>query len=370
MHMHNRKPIHAMLIQILVLMMLSFASCNKESDNPNPEDPSATKNFISAVDISRYPEISEYNAVFYDLNGQEKDFLEILKENGVNTIRIKLWVDPADGHAGFEEVKEFSQTLKSKGFKTWLTVHYSDTWADPGKQITPAKWLNLDFNALKDSVSSYTQKVVETMHPDFIQIGNEINSGFLHPLGNIANFNQFKDLLGAGIQAVRNADSDCKIIIHYAGLEGANLFYNKLNDLDFDIVGISYYPWWHGTSLSNLELNLKQLSETYNREIIIAETAYPFTLGWNDWTNNIVGNENQLILPNYPASETGQQDFIREIRKISWENVEKGIGFCYWGAEQIAWKGTEGTDASPWENLALFDFNNKALPVLNEFSKE
>ena len=370
MHTIIRKLRLMMSIQLLVLLLLSVVSCNKESDNPDPDKPNPEKSFVSAVDISRYPEISEYNPVFYDLNNQEKDFLDVLKENGVNTIRLKLWVDPADGHAGFDEVKLFSQTLKNKGFKTWLTVHYSDTWADPGKQITPARWQNLGFDALKDSMSAYTQKVVENMHPDFIQIGNEINNGFLHPLGNINNFTQFKALLDAGIQAVRNADSKTKIMIHYAGFDGANLFYNKLNNLDFDIIALSYYPWWHGKSFSTLELSLKQLSESYERDIIIAETAYPFTLEWNDMTGNIVGQENQLVLPDYPATVQGQQDFIHEIRTLSWEKVERGIGFCYWGGEQIAWKGPEGTDASPWENLALFDFSNKALPVLNEFRNE
>ena len=246
MHTYFRRLRLVLFLQLLVLILLSVISCSKENDNPTPDNPDTKKNFVSAVDISRYPEISEYNPVFYDLNGQEKDFLTILKENGVNTIRLKLWVDPADGHAGFDEVKLFSQTLKNRGFKTWLTVHYSDTWADLGKQVTPARWQNLDFNALKDSMSAYTEMVVETMHPDYIQIGNEINNGFLHPLGNSNNFNQFKELLDAGIQAVRNTDNDTKIMIHYAGYEGANLFFNKLNDLDFDIIGLSYYPWWHG----------------------------------------------------------------------------------------------------------------------------
>lgn len=359
-----------MVTQLILILLFALVSCNKESDTPDPEEPVPQKSFVSAVDISRYPEISLNNPVFYDANGQEKGFLDILKESGVNTVRIKLWVDPADAHAGFTEVKQFAQELKNKGFKTWLTVHYSDTWADPGKQYTPALWQNLGFEELKDSMSSYTQMVVEQIKPDFIQIGNEINNGFLHPLGNINNFSQFKALLDAGIQATRSAHSNTKIILHYAGYQGANLFYLKLKDLDFDIIGLSYYPWWHGKNLAELESTLTQLSETYNREIILAETAYPFTLDWNDWTTNIIGSEDQLVLPDFPATNTGQQDFIRQIREISWKNVEKGIGFCYWGAEQIAWKGPEGTDASPWENLALFDFNNKALPALNEFKDE
>ncbi|WP_340111202.1 glycoside hydrolase family 53 protein [Maribellus mangrovi] len=360
--------INNLLIAGILLFMLA-GGCSKD-ETPDPEPPENEKTFISSVDISRYPEIMLSDPVFYDQNNREKDMLTILKESGVNTIRLKLWIDPADGHAGFAEVKQFSQTLHSKGFKTWLTVHYSDTWADPGKQETPARWQNLDYPNLMDSMSAYTTKVVEEMSPDFIQIGNEINSGFMHPIGNSNNFDQFKALLDAGIEAVRNTNSTTKIMLHYAGFNGASLFYNKLKDLDFDIIGLSYYPWWHGKDISKLESTMKQLSTSYDKDIIVAETSYPFTFEWNDWTNNIIGTEDQLILPDYPATSIGQQEFIRAIRTISWENVEHGLGFSYWGGEQIAWKGPEGTDASPWENLALFDFNNKALPVLNEFDSE
>ena len=114
---------------------------------------------------------------------------------------------------------------------------------------------------------------------------------------------------------------------------------------------------------------MQQLSNTHNKKILIAETAYPFTLEWNDWTNNIVGSDNQLILPEFPATPDGQKNFIKQIKKLTAE-VENGMGFCYWGAELIAWKGIQSTDASPWENQALFDFDNKALSVLKEFRNE
>ncbi len=115
---------------------------------------------------------------------------------------------------------------------------------------------------------------------------------------------------------------------------------------------------------------MQYLSKTYNKKILIAETAYPFTLEWNDWTNNIVGLEEQLILPKYPATIEGQKKFIRQIKILTKEEVENGMGFCYWGAELIAWKGNQSTDASSWENQALFDFDNKALPVLREFGNK
>ena len=114
---------------------------------------------------------------------------------------------------------------------------------------------------------------------------------------------------------------------------------------------------------------MQDLSESFNKQILIAETAYPFTLGWNDMTNNIVGSNDQLILPEYPATNEGQRKFIMDIKTII-EELESGIGFCYWGAELIAWKGTQSTDASPWENQALFNFNNEALPILTEFKNE
>ncbi len=111
---------------------------------------------------------------------------------------------------------------------------------------------------------------------------------------------------------------------------------------------------------------MQNLSSTHNKKILIAETAYPFTLNWNDQTNNIVGTTDQLILPDFPANATGQQNFIHQIKALTQE-VENGIGFCYWGAELIAWKGNSSTEGSTWENQALFDFNNEALPVLSEF---
>ena len=344
-------------------------SCSKDKiDAPLTENKNLK--FISAVDISRYPEISNSNPKFYDLKGNEGAFLNILKENGVNTIRLRLWVNPGNEHSGFNEVKQFSQTLKSNGFKTWLTLHYSDTWADPAHQETPLQWQGINFTALKDSVYNYTERVVNELQPDFIQIGNEINSGFLHPSGHISNnFQQFKALMDTAIVAVRTNTNNAEIILHFAGNEGSDWFFNQVSVLDYDIIGLSYYPIWHGKSLNNLKIEMQHLSEIHNKKIVLAETAYPFTLDWNDWTNNIVGTEEQLILPDYPATIEGQQKFIKQIKTLTQE-IEKGIGFCYWGAELIAWKGDQSIIGSPWENQALFGFDNKALPALREFNIE
>lgn len=351
-------------IHILYLLLICFTSCNKHGETVPVE-----KDFISAVDISQYPEISRTSPVFNDLNGNQKPFLAQLKENGINTIRLRLWVNPANQHSGFSEVKQFSQVLKNNGFKIWLTLHYSDTWADPGHQQTPALWQQLNFASLQDTVYGYTQRVVKEMEPDFIQIGNEINTGFLHPSGNIANREKFLGLIKAGCSAVRQTSKNCKIILHYAGIQHSDWFFNQVSSVDYDIMGLSYYPIWHGKSLTDLKVTLQELQKKHKKNILIAETAYPFTLDWNDWTNNIVGENSQLILPDYPATKEGQKKFIKDIKGIIQE-TENAIGFCYWGAELIAWKGNQSTDASPWENQALFDFNNTALPVLSEFKNK
>ncbi|MGB0177325.1 MAG: glycoside hydrolase family 53 protein [Owenweeksia sp.] len=354
---------------LILISVLIFIACTRNK-TPEPVPGNGDQEFISAVDISSYPEIVNFDPVFYDPDGNQKNFLSILKGNGINTIRLRLWVNQANGHSGFDEVKEFSRALKMAGFDIWLTLHYSDTWADPGNQEVPLQWKDLDLNSLKDSVYNYTKKVVLAIQPDYIQIGNEINSGILHPYGNITtNYQGFMDLIRQGCIAVRENANSCKIILHFAGIVDSDWFFNQVSAIDYDIIGLSYYPVWHGKSLDTLKAKMQGLGETHNKKIVIAETAYPFTLEWNDWTNNIVGLNEQLILPEYPATPEGQQKFIRQIKTLTQE-IENGTGFCYWGAELIAWKGNQSVCASPWENQALFDFNNKALPVLSEFGND
>jgi arabinogalactan endo-1,4-beta-galactosidase len=230
-------------------------------------------------------------------------------------------------------------------------------------------WENLPFPILKDSVFAYTAKVAAALQPDFIQIGNEINNGFLHPLGSLGNppF-QFLQLLDTALLAVRQEAPQSKIVIHYAGITGADWFFNQLTGLDFDVIGLSYYPIWHGKSLPLLQQTLADLAAAHQKEIIIAETAYPFTLGWNDWTHNVVGTNDHLILPDFPATPAGQKAFLAEIRALV-QSIPQGLGFCYWGAEMVAWRGPAATNGSPWENQALFDFNHVALPALGVFGE-
>ena len=350
-----------------ILIIILISSCQSGSEN-NDHWGGISPDFISAVDISYYPTILENGALFYNVQGNQINFLNSLIENGVNTIRLRLWVNPINDSSSFNEVKEFSALLKSLGFKIWITPHFSDTWAHAGQQQIPGSWESMNFDELKTRVYSYTSQIMSQIEPDYIQIGNEINTGILFPFGDIQNNSiQFIELLNQGVNAVRSNSNITKIILHFAGYDGSQWFFNLVDQVDYDIIGISYYPIWHGKSLDELQLELTGLSDNFEKEILIAETAYPFTLGWNDWTNNIVGLEEQLILPDYPATPNGQQSFIRDLKSLIFD-INNGIGFCYWGAELIAWDGENSENGSVWENQALFDFENKELPVLEEFN--
>jgi len=346
----------------LILISLTFLATIACEEKTNDPDPIPEKFIIKAADLSFLPEIEDAGVVFYNRGGDAEDMLSTLKRAGMNTVRIRLWKNPVNGRSGFSEVKAFAEKVRAKGLKVYLTVHYSDTWADPGNQTVPEAWKNLGYNILKDSVENYTAKIVQEIKPDFIQIGNEINNGLLWPQGKNIYLNNFLGLLNAGSKAVRENDPDCKIMIHYAGVDRAEEFFTSLDTLDYDIIGLSYYPLWHGKSLSLLETTLVSLGNKFNRQVFVAETSYPFSFGWNDWTTNIIGDESQII-DGYPATPEGQKAFLNEIKRIS-TATDKSVGFAYWGGEWIAFKGSESTSGSSWENQAFYDFEIKPCPLL------
>jgi len=355
---------------LLILVLVSTSQCKKDSLNSDPiikpithDEPAA----VSALDLSFYPTIAHSGTEYLDSRGNKIELIDFIKEKGVNIVRLRLWHSPAGAASSLQEVDSLAQILKNKGLKVWLCLHYSDTWADPGQQQTPAAWQGLDYSTLKDSLKNYTRQVMQRIAPDIVQIGNEINPGFLHPYGRLSDEPvQFKELLSIAIQEVRSLDSTCKIMLHYAGVNNATWFFSELRMVDFDLIGLSYYPLWHGKDLSRVENSLTSLAQDFPQDIIIAETAYPFTLNWNDWTNNIVGWDEHLILPNYPASADGQKEFMLKIREIIANNIQV-IGFSYWGGEMIAFRGDTSSNGSSWENQALFDFNNSALPAWEAF---
>jgi arabinogalactan endo-1,4-beta-galactosidase len=344
-----------------------FVSCAKVNNLPPPA-PEPT--FYRAADLSFLPQIradqSGFNT-YYNADSAAQDALDIFKDAGCNTVRLRVWHSPSTMHSSLTEVENFANEIKAKGMKVWLTVHYSDWWADPGHQTPPAAWDGLDVNTLADSVYQYSYRVAQRIKPEIFQVGNEINNGFLWPTGHANNPPNFHKLLAAGSRAVRDASPDSKIMLQYAGIENAKLFYSWLDTVDYDQIGLSYYPKWHNKDMNQLAASVYELGDSFDKEILWAELAYPFTLGWNDWTNNIVGGPTDLI-EGYPATPQGQHALMMMLRSII-SNTNQGSGFCYWAPEWIAYRGPQAQDGSPWENQALFNFNNKALPAMQMYNE-
>ncbi len=332
-------------------------------------------------DLSFLPILEAEATKFYNSNGVQNSALNILKQSGMNLVRLRLWHTPANIHSSLAEVENFAQTIKAAGINWWLNIHYSDTWADPANQTIPAAWQALPFNILLDSVYNYTYRVmnglkIKNILPAIVQIGNETNSGMLWNFGRVGgtfdvNWPQYAALVKKSVDAVKAVDSTIKIMLHFAGTTGAQWFFNnlKLQGVNYDIMGVSYYYWWHFKTLTELQTDLNLLVSNFDKDIFIAETAYPFSTGYNDFTNNIYGASSPL-LNGYNATPAGQFKFLTDLRTVI-HNVpnNRGIGFCYWSPDWVAFRGTTSTNGSSWENLALFDFANKALPGVNAFAQ-
>ncbi|MCS6821043.1 MAG: arabinogalactan endo-1,4-beta-galactosidase [Microscillaceae bacterium] len=346
-----------------VLLFLGFflwQGCRKNSEPQNQLE-------LRGADMSFLPEVRQSSIRTYNLAHQPEDMLLTLKKVGANTVRLRLWKQPTEPTSALTTVKQLAQEVRSLGMKVLLCVHYSDTWADPNNQHKPAQWKNLDFSQLQDSIYQYTKLIVKEIQPEYIQIGNEINNGFLWSEGHSYHRNQMLALLQKAILAVRQTHPKTQIMLHFAGIQNATAFFEGMKTIDYDWAAISYYPLWHGKDLKAVAQTLKEIARTTNKKVCIVETSYPFTLGWNDWTNNVVGEPNQL-LPEIAATPEGQQKFLEKIAQIVKE-TPNGSGFCYWGAEWISYKGNQATNGSSWENQALWDFQGKALPALQVFGK-
>ncbi len=370
---------------IIGVILAICMGCSDEIDGPRIPDPTPTPSpsdtvFYKGVDLSFQPEAQDWNTQYYDQNGIPVEVLPYFAQQGVNLVRLRLWYNPASGYCDLEHTLNFAEKVKQNGMEVLLCLHYSDTWADPGNQETPSAWVGLDFEVLNDSVSAYTSRVVNAFKardimPAIIQIGNETNSGFLWDQGRVGgdyedNWNNYIGLVNSAVKAIRDNDTAGKvrIMMHFAGLNGADWFFGNLAQygVDYNYIGLSFYAIWHGKSLNQLKIDMAALSETYNRKVMIVETVYPWTLEWNDWTNNTWGLEDQLM-PGYEATPEGQKNYLDDLRNMI-EHLDRGLGFCYWSPDWVAFKGSEASDGSTMENAALFDFENKALPAVEVFN--
>ena len=327
-------------------------------------------------DISLLTKYEEHGAIYYNENGDRiTNMLNYLKSTGLNAMRVRLFVDPSK--AGAEDQGEgvcqdlpyvlaLSQRIKAAGFNLLLDIHYSDTWTDPGQHSTPSSWTVT--SALGDSVYSYTKRVLTAMIaanacPDFIQVGNEVTYGMLWPTGHCypsganhgsGTFDNFVNYLKQGVKACREVCPAAQIVVHTEMSRASNVtsFYAALNNYnpDFDIIGLSYYPYWHG-ALNVLDDLLTNLETTYpNKLIQIVETGYPHAY--------YPSGASYDLQSTWPATEAGQKAFATAL--VSVLNAHSRVNGLYWWFPEANEYGINYTNSvtTDWYNCGWWDNQN------------
>ena len=397
----------------------SSSGASSEDATINSIDATLSDDFIMGFDASMVSAIESAGSSFYNNDGTTADVLQILKDHGVNCIRLRIWNNPDNANAGtpagnntYERTKSIAVRAKNLGLKVLLDFHYSDTWADPAKQKCPSDWDgDTTIAALSQHVYDYTYSTLNNLKkagalPDMVQIGNEIDAGmFLTKSdGTAANVTAAKGtsnlatVLNKASSAVRAISSDIEIIVHlsrggysalytsffdcYATHNGANA---TVQTVDFDTIGLSYYPYYSShKTLADLKSNLSNLQTRYNKKVIIAEISYGFTKDYGDNTDNEFWTDDEERAYTNLVTSSNESDFdittdddenkciagtvqnqanvIRAVIEVAALTGAEGV--CYWGGDWIPATGI----ADNWENQAMFDFDGRCLKSMNVFN--
>ncbi|WP_084203372.1 glycoside hydrolase family 53 protein [Psychroserpens damuponensis] len=375
-----------MKYMMFLLLSILITACSS-SDNTIDEEvspPDLEPMFYKGMDLSFQSELENYNVTYRDTNGTPVDLLNFVTSKGTNLIRLKLWHTSHNGENTLSDVKAYATRIKNAGSSFLLDFHYSDFWADPGTQTPPAAWQNMTQEELRTAIYSYTKDVVTQLKnqntlPEIIQIGNETDSGFLWNHGKVwdafsNNWGNYAALVREAIRAVREVDTDgnVKIMLHHSNVEESTYFFNELAPfgIDFDIIGLSYYPQYQTKDLNLVANALNMLAITFGKDILLVEVAYPFTLQWDDNQTNYIGSLNQTI-PEFSPTPEGQKAYLEWLISII-KNIpdHRGIGFCYWAPDWVTFPNNDisVSGGSAWENQCLFDFDHKVLPALDVFN--
>lgn len=329
--------------------------------------------FIVGADTTMVTKSEEAGCIF-TVKGEKKDVFQILKDYGFNYIRLRVFHTPDGKGPICCDLKYdigLAKRAKAAGFKLLIDFHYSDTWADPGKQGKPAAWAKLSFDELKRAVHDYTKDSIATMvregvTPDMIQCGNEVNMGMLWDDGKTtseAQWGRFAELVKSAVDGARASlkpDDKVRFMHHVADPRHIVWHFDNLIKHGFepDIIGISYYPFWHGT-LPELTKHLKTISEKYRKDIVIAETAYAWTNQSFDKHGDIHHGKPADDMPAYTPE--GQAEFYRRFIGILKATPERrAIGFFCWEPTWLP----HHKFGSPMDNLTLFDEKGEVLPAL------
>jgi arabinogalactan endo-1,4-beta-galactosidase len=324
------------------------------------------------ADISSLRRSLDLGQVYYNASGTAQDPLIILKNIGVNYVRLRVWNNPASGYNNEGKVLQDAAAAKAQGLKVMVDFHYSDTWADPGKQFKPAAWSSHTITQLQTDVYNFTLQVCNDLKaqgttPDSAQIGNEINTGMLWNDGKVVNndFTNLSLLLKQGYNAIKACNAGTQVIIHTADADSdanARWFYDGITakGVVWDITGLSYYCFWHGT-MANMTSVVSDMKVRYGKPVIIAETAYPFTASNADSEPNTGGT-----CSGYATTSAGQASNFTAVQNAA--RSGGAIGVFYWEPTWVAIAGNGWDPANingtgdQWDNMATFDWTGHVNP--------
>lgn len=325
--------------------LLSASTCKKTTPRQHPT-PGAT--LTKGADISWVTEMEAAGIKFYNNSGNPTDCFALMKALGLDAIRLRVWVNPSPAWNSVGDVVAKAQRAHQQGLKLMIDFHYSDSWADPGKQNKPAAWAPLDFQGLKNALETHTKDVLTQLKtaglaPEWVQIGNEINDGMLWPDGKAsANMPNLALLINTGYEAAKSIFPNTKVMVHLSDGWNNTLyrwFFSNLKAAGgkWDVIGMSVYPTWYKTPgdwlACNTDLlqNMNDMAATYNSEVMVAEAGYP-------WDR---ASESRLFL----------QDLITKVKQVK---GQKGTGVFYWEPESY----------NNWKGYTLGAFDNLGKPTL------
>ena len=321
--------------------------------------------FIRGMDISSLLAEEASGVKYYDEDGNEEDLLKILADAGVNYVRVRVWNDPFDeeghgyggGNCTVDTAVAIGQRAMKYGIRMCVDFHYSDFWADPSKQMAPKAWMGLDIDEKVEAIKEYTKESLNTIldagiNVGMVQVGNETNSG----IAGVKSHDNMYRMIAAGCEAVNDVANergeDIKVVVHFTQIDNYEDTLKKAESLkeagaDYDVFGVSYYPYWHG-SFENMENVLKDIKSQYGVDTCIMETSYPYTAEDTDGSGNSISGNGDAV-PEYPVSIQGQAKALRDVMNSA--NSAGALGVFYWEGAWIAVGSDPSENAKKWEEF-------------------
>ncbi len=331
------------LFKLLLGSLLLISCSNTATPDPTPVP---TDTFVKGADVSWVTAMEAAGRKFYDASGKETECMALMKSLGMNTIRLRVWVNPSAAYNNKADVLAKAMRAKNLGMRLLIDFHYSDNWADPGKQTKPAAWTNLDFAGLKTAIANHTTDVLTELKnkgitPEWVQVGNETNDGMLWPTGKASSsMSNFAQMINAGYDAVKGVFPNAKVIVHLSNGYDNSLFRwmfdgLKNNGAKYDVIGMSLYPSYASTDWATVNqqclVNMNDMVTRYNKEVMIVEVGMP----WDQAATC------KLFI----------SDLMVKVKAVS---NNKGLGVLYW----------EPQCYNNWEGYTLGAFDNAGKPTV------